>query len=35
VADRPSLAASLTWSLVANRIQLGSIRLEDFLHLQP
>ena len=35
VADRQTLAAYLTWSLVANRIHLASIRLEDFLHLQP
>jgi hypothetical protein len=35
VADRQTLAAYLTWSLVANRIHLASIHLEDFLHLQP
>jgi len=34
-ANRLSLAAYLTWSLVANRIHLGGIRLEDFLHLRP
>ena len=35
VANRLSLAAYLTWSLVANRIQLADIRLEDFLNLGP
>ena len=34
VADRPSLAAYLTWSLVADRIHLGEIRLDDFRRLQ-
>jgi uncharacterized protein (TIGR02421 family) len=35
VANRPSLAAHLTWSLVANRIHLEAIRLEDFLRQEP
>jgi uncharacterized protein (TIGR02421 family) len=35
VADRACLAAWLTWSLVAHRIHLGAIRLDDFLHLRP
>jgi len=34
-ANRLSLATYLTWSLVANRINLGAVRLDDFRNLQP
>jgi len=34
-ANLLSLAAYLTWSLMANRINLAAIRLEDFRDLAP
>ena len=34
-ANRLCLAANLTWSVFANRIHLGDIRLDDFLHGPP